>query len=129
VPGSARTGCRGGCSGAGSAGAVCWGGGAEGGGSPPPRTLEPSAPGPVLLDLGIALAERAIPQAQVELSHTGMRHEVRGRRVEDDSSVLHHVAMVGDLERRSRILLDEQYREPQLVTKPSDQGHQMLHDE
>ena len=43
--------------------------------------------------------------------------------------MLHHVAVVGDGQRRPGVLLDQQDGDPQLVAQPPDQVHQALDDE
>src|SRR5919197_5464874 len=56
----------------------------------------------VLFDVAIA-ASRTGP-AEVELRHVGMRAQTPGRPVEHDAAALHHIAIVGDVQRHASVL-------------------------
>ena len=52
-----------------------------------------------------------------------------GRAVEHDAAVLHDVAVVGDVERDPRVLLDQEDRDPELVADRLQPRGEVLHDE
>src|SRR3954466_5226992 len=65
--------------------------------------------------LHIAVAAPRAGAAEVELGDVGMRAQPLGRAVEHYAAVFHDVAVVGDLQRHARVLLDEQHRHAQLA--------------
>src|SRR5262249_53423426 len=83
--------------------------------SPPKRRLSrsisssaiPPPASPVLLDVAVAAA-LARRLSEIELLDVLVAAQPLGAAVEDDAAVLHHVAVVGDLEREGRALFDQQ---------------------
>src|SRR4030095_8169882 len=71
------------------------------------RSAIPSPAAAVLLDVAVALA-LAAGAAEIEFLDVGMAAQALGSAVEYDAAVLHHVAVVGDLERHRRAFLDDQ---------------------
>src|SRR4029077_2834492 len=74
----------------------------------------PSPAAAILLDLAIA-AVLAAHAAEIELLDVGVAAQPLGVAVEDDASVLHHVAVVGDGERHRRALLDDEDGDAELA--------------
>src|SRR6266545_148924 len=106
----------------------CWGE-VRKGGNAPLRVLKPAPAAPVLLDVRVAPAARVAADAQVELLDVLVRQEAVARPVVHDAAVLHHVAVVGDLERGAHVLLDQQDRESELRSQALDELHQGLDDD
>ena len=67
--------------------------------------------------------------AEIELAYVPVGEQALRRAVVDDATVLHDVAVARDGQRGARVLLDEQHRQPQLVTQARDQGHEALDDQ
>src|SRR5437763_9751292 len=88
----------------------------------------PAAATPVLLDLAVA-ATLAGRGAEIELADVLMRAQPLGRAVEHDASVFHHVAVIGDVERHLRVLLDDEKRHAKAITDLAQAVHQFLHRE
>src|SRR5262245_4950623 len=79
--------------------------------SPRPSTSSsaiPSPGSPVLLDVPIAASPPGAGLTQVELLHVGVSAQARAVAVEHDAAVLHHIAVVGDVEGHGRRLLHDQ---------------------
>src|SRR5690349_10180937 len=78
----------------------------------------PSPAAAILLDVAIG-APRALGGAsrlaEVEFLHVGMGAQALGAAVEHDAAILHHIGMVGDLEREGGALLDQQDGERKLA--------------
>src|SRR4051812_6307896 len=71
----------------------------------------PSPAAAVLLDVAVAAARAgdfAGYLAEIEFLDVGMIAQALGAAVEHDAAVLHHVGVVGDLERKGGALLDQQ---------------------
>src|SRR5205809_7798872 len=83
----------------------------------------PAAAAAVLLDLAVAAA--LVTAAEVELTHVLVRPQPFGRAVEDDAAVFHHVAVVGDVERHLRVLLDQQQRGAEPVANGAQRPAQL----
>src|SRR5512138_3895993 len=64
----------------------------------------PASAAAVLLYVAVAAPLAA---AQIELLDVGMCAQALGRAVENDATVLHHIAVVRDFQRHLRVLLDE----------------------
>src|SRR5207245_182768 len=67
--------------------------------------------------------------AEIELAYVLVGEQALRRPVVNDAPVLHDVAVARDGQRGGRVLLDEQYRQPQLVPQARDQGHEALDDQ
>src|SRR6202011_793365 len=74
----------------------------------------PSPPPAILLDLPIAAAFAALA-AEIKFLNVGVRAQPLCRAIEDDMSVLHDVAVVGNLQRDRGALLYDQDREAELA--------------
>src|SRR5262245_57509418 len=85
----------------------------------------PSPAAAVLLDLAVAAALAAFA-AEVEFLDVGMAAQPLGGAVEHDAAVLHHVAVVGDLERYGRALLDDQDGDAELAPDFGEPAQQVL---
>src|SRR3954470_4070355 len=72
----------------------------------------PAAAAAVLLH--IAVAAPGARAAKIELSDVRVRAKPLRRAVEHHASVFHDVAVVGEVERHARVLLDEQNRHAEL---------------
>src|SRR5438067_418132 len=66
----------------------------------------------VLLDVTIAAPRTGA--AEIELGDVRVRAQPLRRAVEDHAAVLHHVAIIGDLQRHARVLLHEEDRHAKL---------------
>ena len=73
----------------------------------------------VMLDVAQALAPR-IGDAEIEFLHVLVGGELLRGAVEDDAAGLQDVAVVGDIERALRVLLDQQHRHLHLVAQLCD---------
>src|SRR5215831_3993163 len=74
----------------------------------------PSPAAAILLDLAIAPSFATLA-AQIEFLDIGMPAQALGRAVEHDATVLHHVGVVGDLERHRCALLHDQNCDAELA--------------
>src|SRR5262245_16080725 len=85
--------------------------------SPPNRRLRfstsssaiPPPAAAVLPDVAVAAALSAAHLAEIELLNVGMALKAGGIAVEHDAAVLQNVAVVGDLQRHRRALLDQHH--------------------
>src|SRR4051812_5427987 len=101
--------------------------------SPPNRSVRrsisssaiPSPAAAVLFDLAIASPALA-GLAEIELLHVLMAAQPLGAAVEHDTAVLHHVAIVGDRERRRRALLHDQNGEAEFAADFHQPPHKIL---
>src|SRR6266545_4229446 len=101
--------------------------------SPPKRRLSeatassaiPSPAAPILLHVAIAAAA-ACRLAEVEFLDVGVGAQPLGAAVEHDAAVLHHVAVVGDVEREGRALLHQQNGEAELAANVDQPAQQVL---
>src|SRR3954468_24849261 len=90
--------------------------------SPPKRSVRrssvssaiPPPAAPILLHVAVISALAALG-AEIELLDVGMAAQARGGAVEHDPSALHHVAVVGDLQRYGRALLHDQDGDAELA--------------
>src|SRR4029079_232679 len=80
----------------------------------------------VLLDVAIAAAFAAARLAQIELLDVGMAEQARLVAVEHDAAVLQDVAVVGDLERDRRALLDQQDGDAELALDLQQARHEVV---
>src|SRR5262245_65449612 len=85
----------------------------------------PSPAAAVLLDVAVALA-LAAGAAEIEFLDVGMAAQALGGAVEHDAAVLHHVAVVGDLERDRRALLDDEDGDAELAPDLGEPAQQVL---
>src|SRR5499426_2137351 len=85
----------------------------------------PSPATAVLLDVAIALA-LAAGAAEIEFLDVGMAAQALGGAVEHDTAVLHHVTVVGDLERHRRALLDDEDGDTELAPDLGEPAQQVL---
>src|SRR5262245_1012777 len=83
----------------------------------------PAPAAAVLLD-GAVAARRFAGPAEIELADVLVREQARRWAVEHDPAVLHHVGVVGGVERDLRVLLDEQDRHAERPTDGSQACHQ-----
>src|SRR5262245_25120373 len=106
--------------------------------SPPKRRVRrsmassaiPSPAAAVLLDVAVAPAlgaSLAALAAEIELLDVGVAAQALGRAVEHDAAVLHHVAVVGDLERHRRTLLHDQDGDTEFTADLRQPPQQVLH--
>src|SRR5262245_7501683 len=101
---------------------------------PPKRSVRPSIarsaiPPPataILLDVAVA-ASLAAGMTQIELLDIRVAAQPIGVAIEDDPAVLHHVAVVGDLQRHGRALLDDQDGDAELAPNLGEAAQQVLH--
>src|SRR3954466_12357744 len=84
----------------------------------------PASRAAVLLDVAIAAARTRA--AEIELGHIGVRAEALRCAVEHHPPVLHHIAIVRDIERHARVLLDEENRHAELAPYGLQALHQLL---
>src|SRR5438874_5975902 len=84
----------------------------------------PAAAPAVLLHLAVAAPRAAA--AEIELRDVGMRTQPLGSAVEHHAAVLHHVAVVRDLQRHAGILLDEEECHSKLTAYRLQPLHQLL---
>src|SRR5262245_26586200 len=85
----------------------------------------PSPAAAILLDVAVAPA-LATAAAEIEFLDVGMAAQALGGAVEHDAAVLHHVAVVGDLERDRRALLDDQDGDAELAPDLGEPTQQVL---
>src|SRR4029453_5631273 len=103
---------------------------------PPKRSVRPSIPrsaippptAAILLDVAVA-ASLAAGMAEIELLDIRMIAQPLGVPVEHDPAVLHHIAVVGDLERHGRALLDDQDGDAELAPDLGQAAQQVLDDD
>src|SRR3954470_5580227 len=86
----------------------------------------PSAAAAILLDVAVTLARAA---AEVELLDVLVRAKALGRAVEHDAAVLHHVAIVGHVERDLGVLLHYEERRAERGAHRAQSRHELMHDE
>src|SRR5262245_45843440 len=86
----------------------------------------PSPAAAILLDVAIAPSLAALA-AEIELLDVGMAAQALGGAVEHDAAVLHHIAVVGDLERHRRTLLDDQDGDAELAPDLGEPAQHVLH--
>src|SRR6267378_3628995 len=67
----------------------------------------PSPAAAILLDIAVASSLTTLA-AEIEFLDVGMTPQTLGRSVEHDAPAFHDVAVVGDLQRHGRALLDDQ---------------------
>ena len=80
---------------------------------------------PVLLDVAVAALPFAA-EAEVELADVRMPAQLVRGAGEHDAAVLQHVGVVGDIERHRGVLLDQQYRHPELAADHLQASDQLL---
>src|SRR5262247_3375487 len=85
----------------------------------------PAPAAAILLDVAVA-PPRLAGSAEVELADVLMREQARRGAVEHDAAVLHHVGVVGGVQRDLRVLLDEEDRHPQRTADGGQARHQLL---
>src|SRR5262245_19946018 len=85
----------------------------------------PSPAAAILLDVAVAPA-LATAAAEIEFLDVGMAVQALGGAVEHDAAVLHHVAVVRDLERHRRALLDDQDGDTELAPDLGEPAQQVL---
>src|SRR5262245_33595845 len=106
--------------------------------SPPKRSVRrsmassaiPSPAAAILLDVAVAPPLAALPAAlaaEIEFLDVGMAAQALRRSVEHDAAVLHHVAVVGDLQRHGRALLHDQDGDAELAADLGQPPQQILH--
>src|SRR5262245_12600901 len=101
---------------------------------PPKRSVRPSIassaiPSPaaaILLDVAVAPALLSTGAAEIELLNVGVAAQPLCRAVEHDAPALHHVAVVGDLERDGRALLHQQDGDAELAADLGEPAQQVL---
>src|SRR6185295_20280665 len=93
--------------------------------TPSAASAIPAPAAAVLLDVAVAPARSAGP-AQVELADVLMREQACRRAVQHDAAVLHHVGVIGGVERDLRVLLDEQDRHAERAADGGQAHHQLL---
>src|SRR5499426_3591423 len=81
----------------------------------------------ILLHVAIGAA-RPANLAEVELLDVAVLAQPLGAAVEHDATVLHHVGIVGDVERKRRALIDQQDGEIELAPDLGQAAQQILHD-
>src|SRR6266850_7536322 len=87
----------------------------------------PAPAAAVLLDVAIA-PPRGAGGSQIELADVLVGQQARRRAVEHDPAVLHHVGVVGGVERDLRVLLDEHDRHAGRAANGGETRHQLLDD-
>src|SRR5258708_28720400 len=85
----------------------------------------PSPAAAILLDLAIAAA-LAARLAEIEFLDVLVAAEPGAVAVEHDAAVLQHVAVIGDLKRHRRALLDQQHGNPKLAADLCQPAAQVL---
>src|SRR6058998_286070 len=94
----------------------------------PSRSRQPPFAATVVLHVAVALALPDARQPEVELLDVLVLDDRPRVAVEHDPPVLHHVAILGELERHRRVLLGEQDGHAFLAIEPADDvedlGHQ-----
>src|SRR5438067_6270456 len=85
----------------------------------------PAARAVVLLDLPVAAASARA--AEIELRDIAVRAQPLRRTVEHDAAVLHHIAIVGNIERHAGVLFHEENRHAKLAPYCLQALHQLLH--
>src|SRR5262245_8987144 len=101
---------------------------------PPKRSVRPSIassaiPSPaaaILFDVAVAPALLSAGAAEIELLDVGVAAQPLRGPVEHDAAALHHVAVVGDLERHGRALLDQQDGDAELAADLGEPSQQVL---
>src|SRR5262245_60185572 len=85
----------------------------------------PSPAAAILLDVAIA-PPLAAAAAEIEFLDVGMAAQALGGAVEHDAAVLHHIAVVRDLERHRRALLDDQDGDAELASDLGEPAQKIL---
>src|SRR5215469_2840425 len=93
---------------------------------PASSSRQPAFAPPVMLDVAVGFARADFVETEVELSDVGILAQALGWAFEDDAAVLHDIAVVGDIERERRILLDQKHSEIALVSQASDNAENLL---
>src|SRR3954454_4787509 len=102
--------------------------------SPPKRSVRRSSassaiPPPaaaILLHVAVIPALAALG-TEIELLDVGMAAQAGGGAVEHDPAVLHHVAVVGDLQRHGRALFDDEDGDAELAPDFDQPAQQIFH--
>src|SRR5437588_13075623 len=80
----------------------------------------------VVFDVAVGFASADLVEPEIELLDVGILAQGVGRAFEHDASVLHYIAVVGDVERQCCVLLDQQHGQVALVAQPADDAEDLL---
>src|ERR1051326_309586 len=83
----------------------------------------------VMLDVAVGLARADLVETEIEFLDVGVAAQLLGRTFQHDAAVLHHVAVVGDVEHDCCVLLDDENGEVALLLEASDDREDFLDDE
>src|SRR5712691_10199423 len=84
------------------------------------HSRQPSLAPAVMLGLTIGFAGAGLVEPEIEFLDVGILPQAFGRAFEHDAAVLHDIAVVGDIERQGRVLLDQQHRQLLLLLQSED---------
>src|SRR3954454_21771178 len=87
---------------------------------------QPALAAAVVLGLAVGFAGARVVQTEIELLDIGVLTQALSRSFQHDAPVLHDIAMIGDLERQRRVLLDEQHGNLLLVLEAPDHAEDLL---
>src|SRR5438093_160822 len=98
-------------------------------GAQPPSeySREPSLAAPIMLHVAVALPLADAGEPQVELLDVLVLADRPGVAVEDDTPVLHHVAVLSEPERHRGVLLGEQDGDARLTVHAADDLEDLVH--
>src|SRR4051812_3889985 len=85
----------------------------------------PSPAAAILLDIAIGAA-RARNLSQIELLHVGMGTQPFSAAVEHNAAILHHIGVIGDVEREGGTLLHQQDGERELAPDLHQPAHEVF---
>src|SRR5689334_11331371 len=87
---------------------------------------QPALAALVVLDVAVGFAGSDLVEAEIEFLDVGVLAQILGRAFEDDAAILHDIAVVGNVERQARILLDQQDGQAALVAQPADNAEDLF---
>src|SRR5215472_1759788 len=87
---------------------------------------QPALAPAVVLEVAVRLACADLVEPEIELLDIGVLAQALGRALEDDAAILHDIAMVGDVERHARVLLDQKHGQLPLFAQPADDAENLL---
>src|SRR5262249_2516713 len=95
-------------------------------GEEPAELRQPALAPAVVLEVSVRLACADLVEPEIELLDIGVLAQTLGWALEDDAAVLHDIAMVGDVERHGRVLLDQKHGQLPLFAQPADDAEDFL---
>src|SRR6185503_3039946 len=92
-----------------------------------PRSREPALSASVVLDVPVALPVADTGEPQVELLHVLVLADGPCVAVQHDPAALHHVGVLGEVERHGGVLLGQQHGHLLLAVQAADDAEDLLH--